>query len=100
MQPYRITMIDEKGTYHYVVTGWDRSDAEHKARKAHAANPERPPGPMASRGRTATLSPVRVAGRYIPRVDGKHVPGETYQTRSEAVAASITWLEQLETAHR
>jgi hypothetical protein len=94
MQYYAVYFVEPDAVRRYVVKANDHRQVEQRSIAQYMADPERPKGaPLAERGRVANLTPKQVNGEFIPRIDGKTVPGGPHATRDLAVEAAVEFLD-------
>ena len=94
MQYYAVYFVDDDAVRRYVVKANDHRQVEQRSMAQYMSDPARPPGaPLGERGRVANLTPKQVDGEFMPRIDGKIVPGGPMATRDLAVAAAVEFLD-------
>jgi hypothetical protein len=94
MQYYAVYYVDASAVRRYIVKANDHRQVEQRSLAQYMSDPERPvDAPLGKRGRVADLTPKQVNGEFMPRIDGKLVPGGPLATRDLAVTAAVEFLD-------
>jgi hypothetical protein len=89
--PYLVVFATATDRYPYVVRANDAVQAARRGRRMYEADQgENATGELL--GRVLDLNPKQVDGKFLPRLNGKVVSSDPYETPQQAIDATLAFL--------